>query len=106
MVEREFIEDLQLLLQEGKITDIQRNKALDSRGVDALIVRRDGRSIKINVMVDSIRSMRWHQKVNRRLARKDAMRIGILLWRHNSNINPQIRRQALLRAIEEHDSYA
>lgn len=101
-VEREFFEDLRLLLQDRQIKDLQKNRSLDSRGVDALVTRNDGKSVKINVMVDSNRALRLHEKVNKRNYR-DPMRRNILLWRHKTDIDRPTRMQALLRAIEEHN---
>lgn len=103
IAEREFLRDLYELLWSEKIRDLQRNKKLDQRGVDALVIRHDGARVKINVLVNTPGALHKHRVINQRLAKKDPMRRNILLWQHDRNLNRPSRIEALLKAIEEHN---
>jgi hypothetical protein len=98
-IEARFTGDLQILLSRKKIKNYWKSEwhgELDKSGVDALVTRRDGIEIKINVTTTNRKTVKRHRNINKKLGRA-----GILIWSHDENLDRELRLRNLLRAINE-----
>ena len=96
-IEAQFTGDLQTLFSRKKIKNYWKSKwhgELDKSGVDALVTRRDGTEIKVNVTTTNRKTVKRHRDINKKLGRT-----GILIWSHDEKPDRELRLRNLLRAV-------